>query len=83
MTIFATVRGANLADQLSVRFRRERQGSCPGAIYGALLILAMAVMPAGVAGRAAGGDEVRGALASTAAAGRLPPERDDKREGHR
>ena len=39
----------NLADQLSVSFG-ESAKALPGAIYGALLILAMAVMPAGVAG---------------------------------
>jgi branched-chain amino acid transport system permease protein len=39
----------NLADQLSVSFG-ESAKALPGAIYGVLLILAMAVMPAGVAG---------------------------------
>ena len=39
----------NLADQLSVSFG-ESAKALPGAIYGALLILSMAVMPAGVAG---------------------------------
>ena len=39
----------NLADQLSVNFG-ESAKALPGAIYGVLLILAMAVMPAGVAG---------------------------------
>ncbi len=39
----------NLADQLSVNFG-ESAKALPGAIYGVLLILAMAVMPMGVAG---------------------------------
>jgi branched-chain amino acid transport system permease protein len=39
----------NLADQMSVTFG-ESAKALPGAIYGVLLILAMAVMPAGVAG---------------------------------
>ncbi len=39
----------NLADQLSVSFG-ESAKALPGAIYGVLLILAMAVMPSGVAG---------------------------------
>ncbi len=39
----------NLADQLSVTFG-ESAKALPGAIYGGLLILAMAVMPGGVAG---------------------------------
>ena len=39
----------NLADQLSVSFG-ESAKALPGAIYGVLLILAMAVMPMGVAG---------------------------------
>jgi branched-chain amino acid transport system permease protein len=39
----------NLSDQLSVSFG-ESAKALPGAIYGVLLILSMAVMPAGVAG---------------------------------
>ena len=39
----------NLADQLSVSFG-ESAKALPGAIFGALLILTMAVMPSGVAG---------------------------------
>src|SRR5271166_3285788 len=39
----------NLADQLSVNFG-ESAKALPGAIYGALLILVMGVMPMGVAG---------------------------------
>ncbi len=41
----------NLADQLSVNFG-ESAKALPGAIYGVLLILVMAVMPTGVAGAA-------------------------------
>ena len=41
----------NLADQLSVNFG-ESAKALPGAIYGVLLILAMAAAPAGVAGAA-------------------------------
>ena len=39
----------NLADQLSVNFG-ESAKALPGAIYGVLLILLMAIMPLGVAG---------------------------------
>ena len=41
--------GPNLADQLSVSFG-ESAKALPGAIYGLLLILVMALMPTGVAG---------------------------------
>ncbi len=70
----------NLADQLSLSFG-EGAKALPGAIYGALLILAMAVMPGGVAGalavRAAphGGGRDRGGGGPSAAAnerGRKP-----------
>ena len=50
----------NIADQLSVHFG-ESAKALPGAIYGVLLILVMAVMPGGVAGaaRAAAGAVAR------------------------
>ena len=55
----------NLADQLSVNFG-ESAKALPGAIYGVLLILAMAGMPTGVAGalRAAANYASRGLLSS-------------------
>jgi len=55
----------NLADQLSVNFG-ESAKALPGAIYGALLILAMAGMPTGVAGalRAATNYAMRGLVSS-------------------
>ncbi len=55
----------NLADQLSVNFG-ESAKALPGAIYGVLLILAMAGMPTGVAGalRAAANYAVRGLISS-------------------
>jgi branched-chain amino acid transport system permease protein len=55
----------NLADQLTVNFG-ESAKALPGAIYGVLLILAMAGMPTGVAGalRAAAKFAARGAASS-------------------
>jgi branched-chain amino acid transport system permease protein len=52
----------NIADQLSVNFG-ESAKALPGAIYGVLLILVMAIMPTGVAGalRAAARFAARGA----------------------
>jgi branched-chain amino acid transport system permease protein len=41
----------NVADQLTVNFG-ESAKALPGAVYGVLLILVMALMPAGVAGAA-------------------------------
>jgi len=57
----------NLADQLSVNFG-ESAKALPGAIYGVLLILAMAGMPTGVAGalRAAANYAMRGLFSSPA-----------------
>ncbi len=57
----------NLADQLTVSFG-ESAKALPGAIYGVLLILAMAGMPTGVAGalRAAANYAVRGLFSSPA-----------------
>jgi len=63
----------NLADQLTVSFG-ESAKALPGAVYGVLLILAMALMPTGVAGalRATMGFAGRGFDASSTPA-RLKP----------
>ena len=57
----------NVADQFSVNFG-ESAKALPGAIYGVLLILAMAGMPTGVAGalRAAANYASRGLFSSPA-----------------